>query len=330
MNYESELKVAVEAVRKACGLCVSVQSSLVSGDAVKKKDDSPVTIADFGAQAVICRELLKSFPDIPIVAEEDSSEMRSHHGLDLTASVLEYAAAVFPGMDEEGLVSAIDAGDYAGGDTGTFWTLDPIDGTKGFLRGEQYAVALALIEHGRVVLGVLGCPSLPLDLKKPEGEKGCILTAVTGGGASMRPIEHNTPRRIAVSDIDDTKHAPFCESVESAHSSHGDSARIADILGVKAPPIRIDSQCKYAVIARGDASIYLRLPTRKDYVEKIWDHAAGSVIVEEAGGIVTDAFGKPLDFSLGRTLSANKGVVATNGLIHEKVISAVSEVLGEG
>ena len=103
---------------------------------------------------------------------------------------------------------------------------------------------------------------------------------------------------------------------------------VAELLGVKAPPIRIDSQCKYAVIARGDASIYLRLPTKKDYVEKIWDHAAGSIIVEEAGGIVTDAFGKTLDFSLGRTLSGNKGIVATNGLIHEKVISAVSEVLG--
>lgn len=330
MNYESELKVAVEAVRKACGLCGRVQSSLVSEETVRKKDDSPVTVADFGAQAVICRELMKSFPDIPIVAEEDSSELRSEGGKALTARVLEFAAEVFPGMDEEGLVSAIDAGDYGGGAGGTFWTLDPIDGTKGFLRGEQYAVALALIENGRVVLGVLGCPNLPLDIKHPDGGKGCILTAVKGEGASMRPLEHNTPQRIAVSDIEDTKHAPFCESVESSHSSHVDSARVAGLLGVKALPIRIDSQCKYAVIARGDASIYLRLPTRKDYVEKIWDHAAGSIIVEEAGGIVTDAYGKPLDFSLGRTLSGNKGIVGTNGLIHDKVISAVSEVLGSG
>ncbi|HKQ32465.1 MAG TPA: 3'(2'),5'-bisphosphate nucleotidase, partial [Thermodesulfobacteriota bacterium] len=319
MNYESELKVAVEAVRKASGLCVRVQSSLVSEETMKKKDDSPVTVADFGAQAVICRELMKSFPDIPIVAEEDSSELKSEGGKALTARILEFAAEVFPGIDEAGLVAAIDAGDYDGGAGGTFWTLDPIDGTKGFLRGEQYAVALALIENGRVVLGVLGCPNLSLDLKQPEGGKGCILTAVRGGGASIRPLDHNTPKRIAVSDIENTKLAPFCESVESAHSSHGDSARIAELLGVKAPPIRIDSQCKYAVIARGDASIYLRLPTKKEYVEKIWDHAAGSIIVEEAGGIVTDAYGKALDFSLGRTLSGNKGIVATNGLIHEKV-----------
>jgi len=328
MNFESELKVAVEAVRKACGLCVSVQSSLVSEKTVTKKDDSPVTIADFGAQAVICHELMKSFPGIPIVAEEDSAELRSEEGL--TACVLEFASEVFPGMDEEGLVAAIDSGDSGGGKSGRFWTLDPIDGTKGFLRGEQYAVALALIEDGRVVLGVLGCPSLPLDLKHPDRDKGCILTAVRGGGSSMRPLGHNTPKLIAVSDIDDPRHAPFCESVESAHSSHGDSARIAELLGVKAPPIRIDSQCKYAVLARGDASIYLRLPTKKDYVEKIWDHAAGSIIVEEAGGVVTDVRGKGLDFSLGRTLSGNKGIVGTNGLIHEAVLSAVGEVLGSG
>ena len=233
MNFESELKAAVEAVHKASKLCIRVQSSLVSEETVRKKDDSPVTVADFGAQAVICHELMKAFPDIPIVAEEDSSELRAEGGKALSARVLEYASEVFPGMDEASLIASIDSGDYGGGESGRFWTLDPIDGTKGFLRGEQYAVALALIEDGQVVIGVLGCPNLPLDLKNPESQTGCILTAVRGGGSSMRPLEHNTPKHIAVSDIDDPKHAPFCESVESSHSSHGDSARIAELLGVK-------------------------------------------------------------------------------------------------
>jgi 3'(2'), 5'-bisphosphate nucleotidase len=121
--------------------------------------------------------------------------------------------------------------------------------------------------------------------------------------------------------------ASFCESVESAHSSHGDAAHIAEILGVTALPLRIDSQCKYATIARGDASIYLRLPTRADYAENIWDHAAGWINVKEAGGEVTDACGNPLDFSAGRTLSRNVGVVATNGKLHDRVIAAVRQVL---
>jgi 3'(2'), 5'-bisphosphate nucleotidase len=91
----------------------------------------------------------------------------------------------------------------------------------------------------------------------------------------------------------------------------------------------MDSQCKYATVARGDASIYLRMPTRADYREKIWDHAAGKIIVECAGGRVTDIAGKPLDFRHGRTLQQNQGVVATNGSIHDSVIDAIRGVRDE-
>jgi 3'(2'), 5'-bisphosphate nucleotidase len=90
----------------------------------------------------------------------------------------------------------------------------------------------------------------------------------------------------------------------------------------------MDSQAKYAGLARGDASIYLRLPTRKDYQEKIWDHAAGLIVVEEAGGRVTDVRGAPLDFGRGGTLAGNSGVIATNGPIHDEVLAAVMKVLG--
>jgi 3'(2'), 5'-bisphosphate nucleotidase len=86
----------------------------------------------------------------------------------------------------------------------------------------------------------------------------------------------------------------------------------------------MDSQCKYAAVARGDVSIYLRLPKDKSYQEKIWDHAAGSLIVSEAGGRVTDIHGRSLDFSKGRGLQNNEGVVATNGKLHEKILNAIA------
>lgn len=143
----------------------------------------------------------------------------------------------------------------------------------------------------------------------------------------MRSFDNPIETPIMVTDIDDPSKASFCESVESAHSSHSDAALISQILGVMAPPIRIDSQCKYAALARGDASIYMRLPTGDDYVEKIWDHAAGWIIVKEAGGEVTDVYGKPLDFSLGRELRRNTGVLGTNGKLHPKVLDAVRQVL---
>ena len=327
MKYNLELEVAIEAVKKACTLCSKVQTALVSEETITKKDKSPVTVADFGAQTIICHELKNAFPNDQIVAEENSKELQTDQGILVTKKIHEYVSEVLPEIKEEDIHSTIDKGNYEGGPEGRFWTLDPIDGTKGFLRGEQYAVALALIEDGKVVLGILGCPNLTKEIDNPSSPKGLIFSAVSGEGASVRHIDQDGNDKIEVSDVDHPSYAPFCESVESAHSSHGDSGKIADILGVKADPIRIDSQCKYAVIARGDASIYLRLPTRKDYQEKIWDHAAGSIIVEEAGGKVTDTLGKDLDFSLGKTLSNNTGVVGTNGELHDLVISAVVEVL---
>ncbi|MEZ4596864.1 MAG: inositol monophosphatase family protein [Chloroflexota bacterium] len=86
------------------------------------------------------------------------------------------------------------------------------------------------------------------------------------------------------------REARYAESLEASHSSQGEAARIGELLGVTAPPLRLDSQTKYALVARGDASIYLRIP-RAGYVEWVWDHAAGSIVVEEAGGVVSDIDG---------------------------------------
>lgn len=65
------------------------------------------------------------------------------------------------------------------------WTIDPIDGTKGFLRGEQYAVCLSLIVDAQVQIGVIGCPNLPTDPENPELGQGCIFVAVRGHGAEQ-------------------------------------------------------------------------------------------------------------------------------------------------
>ena len=136
------------------------------------------------------------------------------------------------------------------------------------------------------------------------------------------------PQPVRVAEPSAVARSRFCESVEAAHSDHDEAAEIARRLGITTEPYRIDSQCKYAAVARGDASIYLRLPTRAAYVEKIWDHAAGKLVVEQAGGVVTDVAGSSLDFSLGERLGANRGVVATSGRFHDEVIAAVQAVVG--
>jgi 3'(2'), 5'-bisphosphate nucleotidase len=338
MPYAEERRIAIEAVEKASFLCRTVQAHLVAGASMDKQDKSPVTVADFGAQAVVTHLLRGAFPDLPLVGEEDAAALREpgnraladqvvgHVVAHVAADVAAHAGETVPGLGSAEVLDLIDYGTYGGGASGRHWTLDPIDGTKGFLRMDQYAVALALIEDGEVVLGVLGCPNMPVGAVS-DGERGCLFVAVRGEGAFQRALSGGAERPVRVTDVSQAEKANFCESVEAAHSSQSDAAQVASLLGITAEPFRIDSQCKYGAVSRGEASIYLRLPTRKDYEEKIWDHAAGAIVVREAGGKVTDVMGRELDFSLGRTLRNNSGVIVTNGTLHEPVIAAVRKVL---
>ncbi len=322
---EKELQAALAAAAAAARVCQRVQETLLPQEVALKPDRSPVTVADFGAQAVINHVLGVAFPEIPVVGEEHAGALRSQG--ELRRQVVEAVASVLPDLREAGVLAAIDRGDFAGGSQRRFWAVDPIDGTKGFLRREQYAVAIALVEGGEVVLGVLACPALPWALSEAE-PAGCLLAATRGGGAWMQRLNGGPREPVRVAAEVDPRRAVLCESVEAEHSSHTTSAEVARRLGVTAAPVRMDSQCKYALLARGDASVYLRLPTRADYREKIWDHAAGAILVQEAGGRVTDIQGRPLDFARGRTLAGNRGVIATNGHLHEAVLATVGEVLG--
>ncbi len=79
--------------------------------------------------------------------------------------------------------------------------------------------------------------------------------------------------------------------------------------------------------------VSLRIPTKysggKEYQEKIWDHASGSLLIEESGGVCSDMHGKPLDFSLGRTLKGNEGIVAAGKESHERALKAVKQAVAE-
>ena len=158
MPYESERLAAIESVLKGCRLCEAVRSNLLSNEAIGKEDGSPVTVADFGVQAVVSRHLAAAFPNVPLVGEEDAGLLRQGENALLKEVVVEHVKRITPDQKDHEILEAIDRGSGEGGPKGRFWTLDPIDGTKGFLRGGQYAVALALVEEGEVILGVLGCP----------------------------------------------------------------------------------------------------------------------------------------------------------------------------
>lgn len=329
-TLDRELAAAVAAVREASQLCSEVQRGLLGEHEATKGDRSPVTVADLGAQALISLRLRKAFPDDSVVGEEDGSLLRGADTGAIADEVERHVALRYPGADRSAIADALDRCGGSGGARGRFWTLDPVDGTKGFLRRGQYAVALALIEDGRPVLGVLGCPNLPVD-RSDDSVRGALFVGWQAGGAWSEPVAGGPSRLVSVSPPASLGGLRWTESVEKGHSDQTDAERIRAILGVQAEPLRIDSQAKYAVVARGEADVYLRLPVDPAYRERIWDHAAGWLIVTEAGGRVTDMDDRPIDFAAGRQLERNRGVVATSdAAVHEAVLRAVAEVVNNG
>lgn len=319
------LAAAIDAVTAACAVTRRVSLTRGSG-ALSKGDGSPVTVADFAAQAVISRLLGERLGPIALLGEESGAVLQEAPA-HLQATV-DAVQAAWPGATAADVLSSIDAGRGPLSEHG-FWTVDPVDGTKGFLRGQQYAVALAWVEGGRATVGVLGCPNLARAGRSatvPDAV-GTLYFAARGEGAFERTAaDEAAPMRALSRRAETPASAPLvlCSSVEGERSDPGDLRRVMDAAGAASEPLLLDSQCKYAVVARGDADAYVRIPRRGHYVERIWDHAAGSLIAEEAGCVVTDVDGVNLDFGRGAALSANRGVVCAAPGAHARVLAALA------
>jgi len=322
----SKVRFAIAAVSEASQLVQRIQRELVVRT-LAKGDKSPVTVADFAAQALIGKRLEETFPEMGFVGEENSETLQSTEGRKTLKQITEILQSSIPGATENAICQWIDRG--AGEPTDNFWTLDPVDGTKGFLRGDQYAVALAYLREGEVRVGALGCPKLTAGMR-PEKGAGSLLVARRTNGTFVRSLddEQASWQRLRVSGCAKIADARLMRSVEKSHTNTGGLGQLVARLGITADPIPMDSQAKYAVLAAGGGEVNLRLlsTAQPDYREKIWDQAAGSILVEEAGGRVSDINGKSLDFSQGRTLANNRGVLATNGHLHSELLDGLKKI----
>lgn len=320
-----DVRFAIDTVRQAGELARNVQQELAS-HALAKEDRSPVTVADFAVQALAGCLVQQTYPHEPLVAEEASEALRTAEGKETLDKVNHFVGKYLAYATPETVCDWIDRGN-SGGAT-SMWVLDPVDGTKGFLRGEQYAVALAYIVNGEVRVGALACPNLT-DAYKPEpGGPGTVIAAIRGEGTWAAPMLSGDFRQLKVSGRDNIRDARVLRSVEAGHTNVDRLSALMEDMGVEAEPVRMDSQAKYAVLADGRGDLLFRLLSKKqpDYKEKIWDQAAGSIVTEEAGGTITDLSGKPLDFSTGTTLANNSGVLASNGKLHDEALEALAKI----
>jgi 3'(2'), 5'-bisphosphate nucleotidase len=338
-DFDPQIQVALKAVRKACVITSSLQDTMDYVDGtITKSDESPVTVADFASQAVILKHLKQHFPNDLYLAEERSDNLTPE------ATILIRDASGID--DEKELKECIDLGQSffeVGSDSterGRVWCLDPIDGTKGFLRKGQYCVALGLLKDGVPQIGILACPNLPSSATD-ESNIGCIFLAILGQGCYELPINPGSHPLIQLplenkKTINDATKARFCVGVEQGFADPVGrcKATAAKLHGGLDPndeiihSIRMDSQAKYGVVARGDAEFYVRLP-KSEHLDWIWDVAPGVLVLQEIGGYISDAKGKPLDFSSGAKLTANGILGAATPELHKALLDAYNSC-GEG
>ncbi len=319
------LNLLVSAGRYSEFVISSRSSSLIG----YKEDRSPVTLADFGVQAIITSWLMKEFGEFSLLAEETLSDCVSNPTMfQLLLKLLNECGFNFTDTD---VMESFRANKLERENVKSFWVLDPVDGTKGFLRGGQYAISLGYIEENRVNMGFLVCPRLKLPKLLGEEVVGCIFYAEVGKGAWVVPMSDIIEKRvnIKVSSCNDFKEARLLRSYELAHTDKDKNERFKNILGIS-NEVPIDSQVKYGLLACGEGDLILRFPpvNNPSYREKIWDHAGGVVILEEAGGKVTDLYGNEFEFTPTPYFSKNIGVFASNGLLHSKGLEVLKEIMG--
>ncbi|KAM7506143.1 hypothetical protein LguiB_005047 [Lonicera macranthoides] len=360
-KYHRELQSAVDVVQRACLLCLDVKKSLFSSDAniLEKNDQTPVTVADFGVQALISLELGELFPSIPLVAEEDSAFLRSNDLVNYVVSVVsDKAGSRDLPLTEDDVLEAIDRGGkdafVFGPKPATYWILDPIDGTRGFLKGSEalYVVGLALVVEGEIVLGVMGCPNWQdenytkssAEYESNVSRSGTIMVAHVGCGTWRKNLSYmlnstaNIPdnwTRCYVDECCIVYEARFCIPDSQTWESLPLSQLFAATTDVESItdkvilllPACCGSLCKYLMVASGRATVFIQR-TRSQKVIKVWDHAVGVICVHEAGGKVTDWRGSEIDMAADhverRVLYPSGGVLVTNRSLHSDIISMIS------
>lgn len=251
---------------------------------------------------------------------------------------------------QEEMLDAIDLGCTAApeGHAGRLWFLDPIDGTKTFLSGNQYAVALCLTINEEQKVGVLGCPNLPWSdiktgtmsrdvnvetLTDPAGY-GSISYAIAGMGSFVAELGAQSmgePVLMKRSSIPASiKEARFLDSTRSSSRDHHCHNDVYKKLSITAPPMGIwATQMKYIALALGAGDAWFRCPPANSWRQCPWDHAGGMLIYTEAGGMFSNIRWNRHSFSNSRYFDGMWGYIVTDASLYDELKGAIDTVLTE-
>jgi 3'(2'), 5'-bisphosphate nucleotidase len=190
------------------------------------------------------------------------------------------------------------------------WVIDPLDGTQGFTeKAGDFAVQIALVENGQPILGVVLQPI-----------KDILYYAVKGGGTFL-VAGGNEPKKLTVSEI--TEFREMTLAVSRSHRSTT-MTRLVEHYGFENEYPHGSVGLKVGFLAQKVADIYIHLSPHT----KFWDTAAPQIILEEAGGKLTDIFGEKIRYDI-EDVKNHNGIFSTNGISHEKAVAHLRPLLTE-
>jgi len=330
--------------------------TLDSKNSLEKSDFSPVTVGDFAVQAIITSALHDQFPDDTFVAEESADDLRQNTALldqvwDLVEAERELGLNSkvplrLPSSKDEILALLDLGGKNERSDGPCTWVIDPIDGTKTFMEGTQYAINCALLVNGREEIGIVACPNMASHGSGADeryidtcGHGTLIFARREGGNTSYRSMnphcpgwgkQYGTHRHgdvpIALEHLSMADSPTYTSTILSLHQE------VAKRLGIPSSRswpqnILYSSLMKYAALSVKRVQVVIRIFKYKSWRSNIWDHAGGVLIYEKVGGKVTDLNGKAIDFSKGRKMSENYGLVCAPSSVHAEVLQIVQDVI---
>ncbi|KAJ2972988.1 hypothetical protein NUW58_g9055 [Xylaria curta] len=350
--YAQELQVAIRAVQAAAKISQSVLSADDKGT-VEKDDLSPVTIADFAIQALLTATICNGFPDDDFIGEESAADLRDNPlllnrvwGLLLRLQDDEARSLCKLPQSPEQMCEMIDRcgfGEPGGSESGRVWVFDPIDGTKTFVQREAYAINVALLEGGKQVLSVVGCPTLPANAAGPidnsttdPAGQGSIVFAVRGQGTYVRPL-FETSGEVVLRKIEPHAASATISDLRAVSCYHMLDSGVDDAHEAIMAKLGMTTKgcdflawvLRWVALGLGLANVTVWVYKKRERTGKIWDHAGAMLLFEEVGGKITDIDGKEIDLTAGRKLSGNHGFVAAPKSVHDIVLKTVHEVLRE-
>ncbi len=267
----------------------------------EKSDKTPVTLADIATQVYIINSLKRNFPQDNIIAEEEGTILDD----DAESLILKCYRDLH--IEIRNLKEIVN---YRGPPSKRQWTIDPIDGTQGFVEGLSYAIGIGFMKESLPTACAISVPSYD--------DRGMALFCAERGKGAHASYGEGPFSKISASKTSELKDLVLCQSL------HYDLPWVSEYaikIGIQ-KSIKIDSMLKFCKVADGSADLYIKpIDLKHSYS---WDYMPGILIVEEAGGKVTDLKNEPIWIEDEHIRWSAPGIVASNGIVHDNLLQELS------